>query len=70
MYGKHNEDVNKTIDAFILELSVVIANMISILNPEYVIIGGGVSVSMDKIIPIIRDKVSQISIFDTQIKTF
>jgi len=42
--------------------------MISILNPEYVIIGGGVSVSMDKIIPIIRDKVSQISIFDTQIK--
>ncbi len=68
LYGKHNEDVNKTIDAFILELSVVIANMISILNPEYVIIGGGVSVSMDKIIPIIRDKVSQISIFDTQIK--
>jgi len=68
LYGKHNEDVNKTIDNFILELSVVIANMISILNPEYVIIGGGVSVSMDKIIPIIRDKVSQISIFDTQIK--
>lgn len=45
-YYLGNAEAKEIIDEFILNLSIVLANVISLLNPEAVVIGGGVSTSM------------------------
>lgn len=67
-YKANNESAIAIIDYFIKELSIVIANLVSILNPEFVIIGGGVSESMDCINNSIIDYVKKLTIFSTKIK--
>ena len=49
------------IERFILDFSVAIANCISLLNPSKIVIGGGVSDSMDAVIFRIRDEVMQMT---------
>lgn len=51
----------EVIEKFILDFSVAIANCISLLNPAKVVIGGGVSDSMDTVIFRIRDEVAQMT---------
>jgi Transcriptional regulator/sugar kinase len=48
-------------------LSVTIANVVSLLNPENVMIGGGVSGSMDAIIERVRKKVAELTPIRTKI---
>lgn len=67
-YSKGNREVDEIINQFVLELSIVIANTLCFLNPEYVIIGGGVSESLGAIMPSIQQMVSQISIFQSKIR--
>lgn len=67
-YSKGNEQVIPIIKDFILQLSIVIANVVSLLNPEKVVIGGGVSESMDIVIESIRDTVRQLTPIKTSIE--
>ena len=67
-YMKSNRLAAEVIDKFISELSIVIANLVSILNPEYVIIGGGVSESMGEIRGYISENVKKLTIFPVEIK--
>lgn len=67
-YMKGNVLAADVIDKFISELSIAIANLVSILNPEYVIIGGGVSESMEGIKGYISENVKKLTIFPAQIK--
>lgn len=67
-YLNGNNDAVSIIEPFIKKLSIVIANLVSILNPEYVIIGGGVSESMACIIEKVIIYVRQLTIFPTKIR--
>lgn len=67
-YSKGNEEVFEVIDNFILQLSINITNAVNLLNPESVIIGGGVSESLDLIIDQIQDKVDMLSPVRTNVK--
>ncbi len=67
-YRNHNSQVETIIDEFALELSIMIANVVSLLNPELVIIGGGVAESMDCIIDKIREHVSNFTPIHTKIE--
>ena len=67
-YTRGNKEAIHIVDAFSKELSIVIANLTSILNPEYVIIGGGVSESMECISDTIINYVRELTIFPTKIR--
>lgn len=67
-YIEGNQQAISIIEPFITNLSMVIANLVSILNPEYVIIGGGVSESMGCIIEKIITNVQKMTIFPTTVK--
>lgn len=67
-YKKNNPVVVPIIEEFILEISIVIANVVSLLNPESVIIGGGVSESMKCLIDKIIDTVSKLTPMNTNIE--
>lgn len=67
-YNNGNSHAKEIIQCFVEELSVVIANLVSILNPEFVIIGGGVSESMEEIKDLIVDTVKKLTIFPVEIK--
>lgn len=58
-----NQDARavKIIDKFIREFSVSIANCISLLNPEKVVIGGGVSDSLTAVVGRIREEVARMT---------
>ncbi|MEH7273650.1 ROK family protein [Neobacillus vireti] len=49
----------KIVNRFITDLSIAIANIVSLLNPRKVIIGGGVSSSMLPVLGLIQEKVAQ-----------
>lgn len=49
-----NQEAVAVIDRFVVDISVLCANLISLLNPQRLIISGGVSVSMTDILPEIR----------------
>ncbi len=53
-FKQGNPDAIKVIEKFVLEISTVIANIISLLNPQKVIIGGGVSESLDSVLESIK----------------
>lgn len=58
-YKSGDAEAKSVIDAFVHYLSITIANVVSLLNPEKVIIGGGVSGSMDAVIDAIRENVAK-----------
>jgi glucokinase len=67
-YTNCNREVFPIMDYFILQLSILIANCVNLLNPEYVIIGGGVSESMDVILEKIQESVGRFTPIKTTIK--
>jgi len=58
----------RVVQRFINHLSLGIANMVSLLNPEMVIIGGGLGSSLNAILPDIRAMVQRITPIQTQIE--
>ena len=60
-YRRGETAVNGIIEEFIQDFSVAIANCISLMNPSKVVIGGGVSDSMDVVIQRIREEVAQLT---------
>lgn len=68
-YSTGNSSVASAVELFIRNLSVMIANCIALLNPDCVVIGGVVSEHMKNVVPIIRDKVSQMVPIRAEIRT-
>jgi glucokinase len=66
--AKGSEEVRPILKNFIEDLSVVIANVVSLLNPEFVIIGGGVSESMGEVIGEIQEMVCELTPIKTKIR--
>lgn len=66
-YSQGDENASVIIRDFILDLSVAIANAVSLLNPEKVVIGGGVSESMSVIIDEIRQTVESLTPIRTDV---
>lgn len=60
-YRRGDKDVVKVMEQFVMDFSVAIANCISLMNPTKVVIGGGVSDSMDTVIFRIRNEVAQMT---------
>ena len=60
-YAGGNPDVIPVIEEFVLEVSIAIANVVSVINPEIVIIGGGTANSMSTVIDKIKGKVARFS---------
>jgi glucokinase len=56
------------INKFVADLSIGIANMVSVLNPQKVIIGGGVSGSLPVVLESIRSTVAQVTPIPTTIE--
>lgn len=49
----------KIINTYINYLSIGLANVVSLLNPKKIILGGGVAESLDDLIPLINDNISK-----------
>jgi glucokinase len=56
-YDGQSDELRQIVDQFIDRLSVTIANLVSILDPGMVIIGGGVSRSLEPFLASIQDRV-------------
>ena len=67
-YQKNNPIVRPIIEEFVLETSIAIANTVSLLNPEIVIIGGGVSESMGCVLDQIKRYVADFTPIPTKIE--
>ncbi|HBE80395.1 MAG TPA: ROK family transcriptional regulator [Firmicutes bacterium] len=67
-YRNNNPEVGPLIYEFTLQLSIAIANVVSLLNPELVVIGGGVAESLDCIIDQIRAYVAKFTPVTTRIE--
>ncbi|MFD2616564.1 ROK family transcriptional regulator [Terrilactibacillus laevilacticus] len=67
-YSQGEKEVIQTIESFVTELSVFIANAINLLNPEKVIIGGYVSESMDVVLNEIQEMVMNLTPIKTKIQ--
>lgn len=57
-YQKGNPVAAAVIEDFVLRLAIVIANVVCLINPEIVILGGGVSESLTVVLERINDKVA------------
>lgn len=66
-YSQGEKEVISIVESFVTELSIFIANSINLINPEKVIIGGGVSESMEIVINQIRDMVMNLTPIKTNI---
>jgi glucokinase len=60
-YERGNPVCFPIIDRFVLELSVCIANLSSLLNPEKVIIGGGVAQALPPLLSLLQLKVAELT---------
>jgi predicted NBD/HSP70 family sugar kinase len=67
-YSRGDEEANTIINEFILNLGIMIANCVSLLNPQKVIIGGGVSDALDPILPKLTELVDSLTLIKTEIK--
>lgn len=67
-YRSGNQVAIKRIEQFMLTLSIAIANIASLLNPEMVVIGGGVSRSMNVVIDQIREMVANLTPIECRIE--
>ena len=66
-YSSGDEHASAIIRDFLTDLSIAIANMVSLLNPEKVVIGGGVSESMGMLVDEIREMVHSLTPIKTKI---
>lgn len=66
-YRKDGSPGASAVDAFILQLSATVANLVSILNPQMVVIGGGVSESLERFLDDIADHVAHFTPIKTEI---
>jgi glucokinase len=66
-FNRGNKKVEPVVEEFVLHISTVIANVVSLLNPQKVIIGGGVSESLDVVIESIKKWVSTLTPIPTDI---
>jgi predicted NBD/HSP70 family sugar kinase len=66
-YQHGDSKIDNIIRDFIMDLSVTIANVVSLLNPEQVVIGGGVSESMHSVIGEIRQMVLSLTPIQTNV---
>src|SRR5699024_10157650 len=67
-YAKGNKQVIPIVNNFIKQLSINISNAVNLLNPELVIIGGGISESMKDIIFDIQEMVNYLTPIRTTIR--
>lgn len=67
-YKEGNKEFETVVEELIIHLSTVIANVVSLLNPQKVIIGGGVSKSLGMVIEQIRNRVSELTPIPTEIE--
>ena len=67
-YRKGEEQAAETLRQFVNYLSLGIANMVSLLNPEKVIIGGELRTYLPDLLPEIRRLVEKITPIRTQIE--
>ncbi|MBW8347926.1 ROK family transcriptional regulator [Bacillus sp. IITD106] len=68
LYSQGDQKAVKIIDDFIVDLSIGLANVTSLLNPETIIIGGGVSESMEVVLDNIQKTVFKLTPIPTKIK--
>jgi glucokinase len=66
-YSRGDEKAVAVIDDFIIDLAVMIANCVNLLDPERVIIGGGVSNDLTPFLPKLSELVEQFSLVKTTI---
>jgi glucokinase len=59
-YARREPEAIEIIDKFVLDLSVGIANCTCLLDPQKIVIGGGVAGSMDMVVGKIRKKVAEL----------
>jgi glucokinase len=67
-FSAGDSDAVSIVNQFITDLSIAIANVVSLLNPRKVIIGGGVSNSMSQVLGLIQGKVSQFTPIPVEIE--
>lgn len=67
-YRAGEQEPVRIIREFVEHLSIVIANVASLLNPQRVIIGGGLAGSMDAVIGEIRERVGRLTTIRTDIQ--
>jgi predicted NBD/HSP70 family sugar kinase len=67
-YSHGDEEAYAIIEEFITNLGIMIANCVSLLNPERVIIGGGVSDALSPIMPKLTELVDSLTLIKTEIK--
>ncbi|OZB96808.1 ROK family protein [Paenibacillus sp. XY044] len=67
-YTRGDEKSKAIIQQFVTDLSIGIANMVSLLNPQKVILCGGVSQSLGPVLELIRSTVSSLTPIPTSIE--
>jgi glucokinase len=67
-YYSQDKTAIKIIDKFILHLSITLANVTSLLNPKMIVIGGGVSESMEGLIETINKKITEFTPVPVEVK--
>lgn len=67
-YNREDPVAIQIVNDFVVEISVVIANCVSLLNSEIVVIGGGLSSSMQTIIAPIHEIVSRYTPLSCQVR--
>ncbi|SFL91927.1 ROK family transcriptional regulator [Salibacterium qingdaonense] len=67
-YSGHTNGSSPVVKNFFTELSLVITNSVNLLNPELVVIGGGVSESMHSMIEELNERVASLTPIKTNIK--
>ncbi|MTT32363.1 ROK family protein [Terrilactibacillus sp. BCM23-1] len=67
-YKKGQKEIDQIIDQFVNYLSITLANMTSFLNPEKIVIGGGVSKSLNVVIEDIKQKVASFTNIPVEIE--
>ncbi|XID93819.1 ROK family transcriptional regulator [Paenibacillaceae bacterium WGS1546] len=67
-YSGGEAEVIPIIDEFVKDLAIGIANAVSLLNPEKVILGGGVSESMQVVVDDLQDLVNKLTPIRTEIR--
>jgi predicted NBD/HSP70 family sugar kinase len=68
LFSRGDDSAAKIINDFILDLAIMISNCVWLLNPERVIIGGGVSESMIPIMPKLTELVDSLTLMRTEVK--
>ena len=68
LVGEGDLKAQNVLEDFIMDLSILIANAVSLLNPEKIILSGGVSKSLSKHLELIRGKVKELTPISVEIE--